>query len=101
RSTGKIYYVPDREDMVGPLMCYDPAKGGAPYKIGASLGLRAATQETPDGKVYTVSKGAKGGASIIFSFNTKTEEAETLGTAAVGTAQYITSIDADPTGRYL
>jgi hypothetical protein len=101
RSTGKIYYVPDREDMIGPLMCYDPAKGGAPYKIGASLGLRSASQETPQGLVYTVSKGAKGGESILFSFNTKTEEVQNLGPAAVGSAQYITSLDADPSGRYL
>jgi hypothetical protein len=101
RSTGKIYYVPGKEDMVGPLMRYDPAQSGGPVKIGASLGLRAATQETPQGMVYTVSKGFKGGESTLFAFNTKTEEVQELGPAAVGSATYITTIDADPTGRYL
>jgi hypothetical protein len=101
RSSGKVYFVPDREDMVGDLMCYDPAKGGEPYKINASLGLRSATQETPQGMVYTVSKGTKGGETQIYAFNTKTEKAEVVGPAAVGTAQYITSMDADPSGRYL
>src|SRR5581483_751824 len=79
----------------------DPAKGGAPFPIKAELGLRAATQETPQGYVYTVSRGAKGGAATLYAFNTKTEEAQNLGPAAVGSAQYITTIDADPTGRYL
>jgi hypothetical protein len=101
KSTGKIYYVPLKEDMVGPLMRYDPDKGGPPEKIGAELGLRAATQETPQGFVYTVSKGGKGGGSILYSFNTKTEQVQKLGPAAVGGAHYITTIDADPTGRYL
>ncbi|MCI0681305.1 MAG: hypothetical protein L0Y71_04305 [Gemmataceae bacterium] len=101
RSTGKIYYVPGKEDMVGQLVSFDPAKGGAPVKIQASLGLRAATDETAQGMVYTVSKGAKGGQTMIYSFNTKTEEAQVIGPAAVGTNEYITSIDADPSGRYL
>jgi hypothetical protein len=101
KSTGKIYYVPGKENMVGKLVCYDPAKGGAPYQIEASLGLRSATQETPQGIVYTCSKGNKGEGTELFAFNTKTETVENLGPAAVGTAQYITSIDADPTGRFL
>ncbi len=101
RSTGKVYYVPGKEDLVGPLMRYDPAKVGAPAKIDAVLGLRAATQETPQGIVYTVSKGGKGGDSHLYAFDTKTEKASDLGSAAVGTSHYITSIDADPTGRYL
>jgi len=101
KSTGKIYYVPGKEDMVGELVCFDPAKAGEPTKIKASVGLRAATEETPQGMVYTVSKGAKGGQTMIYSFNTKTEEAQVIGPAAVGTAEYITSIDADSSGRYL
>ncbi len=100
-STGRVYYVPGKEDMVGPLMRYDPEKGGAPVKIDAELGLRAATQETPQGIVYTVSKGARGGDADLYAFNTKTEKVEKLGSAAVGSASYITSLDADPTGRYL
>jgi hypothetical protein len=103
KSTGRVYYVPGSDGNVGTMMRYDPAKPtAAPIKIGAQLGLRSATQETPDGLVYTVSKGSgKTGATTIFSFNTKTEEAKVIGPAAVGTQEYITSIDADPTGRYL
>ncbi|MBI3823876.1 MAG: hypothetical protein HY289_14500 [Planctomycetes bacterium] len=102
-STGKVYYVPGSDGNVGPMMRYDPAKpAAAPVKIDASLGLRSATQETRDGMVYTVSKGSKkGSGSTLFSFNTKTEKAQEIGPAAVGTNEYITSIDVDPTGRYL
>src|SRR4029079_16635109 len=53
------------------------------------------------GMVYTVSKGNKGNGTMLFAFNTKTEQSEPIGPAAVGTAQYIASIDADPSGRYL
>lgn len=100
-STGRVYYVPGKEDMVGPLMRYDPEQGGAPEKIDATLGLRAATRETPQGYVYTISKGGKGAAPELYAFNTRTEQVEKLGTAAVGSAAYTTSLDADPTGRYL
>ncbi len=102
RSTGKIYFKPGSENSVGQLVCFDPAKGGAPYAIKASLGLRSATQETPQGIVYTVSKSLKAGAgATIFAFNCKTETSEEIGAAPVGANEYITSIDADPTGRYL
>ena len=101
-STGKIYYVPGSDGNVGPVMSYDPAKPSTPpVKIGASLGLRAATQETKNGMVYSVSKPAKGDKAILFSFNTKTEQAEEIGPAAVGGRAYITSLDVDSTGRYL
>lgn len=101
KSTGKVYYVPGKENGVGPLVCFDPTRGGAPYPIKAELGLRAATQETPQGYVYTVSKAARGDVATLFAFNTRTERVEKLGPAAVGAAQYIASIDVDPTGRYL
>jgi hypothetical protein len=103
KSTGRIYYVPGSDGNVGPLMRYDPAKpSDPPVKIAAQLGLRSATQEARDGLVYTCSKGsAKTSRTMIYSFNTKTEEAKEIGPAAVGTQDYITSIDVDPTGRYL
>ena len=102
KSTGRVYYVPGSDGNPGPMMRYDPAKPTqAPIKIGAQLGLRSATQETPDGMVYTVSKAGKAGKSMLYSFNTKTEEAKEIGPARVGTQQYITSIDVDATGRYL
>ncbi len=101
-STGRVYYVPGSDGNFGPMMRYDPAKpSDAPVKIGAQLGLRAATQETKNGMVYTCSKGSKTGRTMIYSFNTKTEEAKEIGQAAVGTQEYITSIDVDATGRYL
>lgn len=102
RSTGRVYYVPGKDDMVGTLMRYDPAKGGAPVKIEGTIGLRAASQETSQGIVYTVSKGIKqSGQAVLYAFDTKTEKVEELGPADVGTANYITSLDVDPTGRYL
>jgi hypothetical protein len=48
-----------------------------------------------------VSKARKGDSAALFAFDTKTEKAEELGEAAVGSMNYITSIDADPSGRYL
>ena len=101
KSTGRVYYVPGKDDMVGPLVRFDPAKPGAPVKIDATVGLRAATQETAQGVVYTVSKCGKGGEAILYAFDTKTETAQEIGPAAVGSNSYITSLDADPTGRYL
>jgi hypothetical protein len=99
-STGRVYYMVGSSDE-GPLMRYDPATGGAPVKIEGTLGIRAASRETPQGIVYTISQGRKGSEAIIHAFNTKTEKAEVLGPAAVGTAGYITAVVADPTGRYL
>ncbi len=101
KSTGRVYWTPGKADMVGSLLRWDPAKGGEPVKIAAELGLRAATAETPQGIVYTVAKGGKGTSATIYAFNTKTEEVEILGDAAVGSQAYITTIDVDPTGRYL
>ncbi|MCH7726672.1 MAG: hypothetical protein IH991_09365 [Planctomycetes bacterium] len=101
KSTGRIYYVPTRANqMIGRMMRYDPDKDGPPVQINSTLGLRAATQETPQGYVYTVSSG-QGGRATLYAFNTKTEEVEKLGDPSVGTQSYITTIDADPTGRYL
>jgi hypothetical protein len=99
-STGRVYYMVGNGDD-GALMRYDPEKGGAPVKIEGNLGMRAASDETPQGIIYTVSQGRKGAEAAIFAFNTKTEKVEELGPAPVGKAQYITSIDVDPTGRYL
>jgi hypothetical protein len=100
RSTGRVYYTPGQDDT-GALMRYDPEKAGPPVKIASTLGIRAATQETPQGYVYTVSQGGRGGEALLYSFNTKTEEVKELGPAAVGMQHYIASLDADPTGRYL
>jgi len=101
KSTGKVYYTPGNEDRVGPVVRFDPDNPGPPTPIDTELGLRSATQETPQGIVYTVSKGSQPGESLLFAFDTKTEKATLLGPAQVGSQNYITTIDADPTGRYL
>lgn len=95
RSTGRVYYV--HEDG-GPLMRYDPASGKPPTQIAGTIGLRSATQETPDGYVYTVSTSGNG---TLWRFNTKTEKIDQIGNAAVGSQTYVTSLDVDRAGRYL
>ena len=99
RSTGRVYYVPGKQD--GALLRFDPAEPG-PVKVASShIGVRAATAETPDGFVYTVSLGQQSADADIWSFNTRTEETRQIGRAAVGSQAYVASIDADPSGRYL
>jgi hypothetical protein len=98
KSTGRVYFTPGKEES--PLMRYDPQSGGGPVAIDGQIGIRAATEETSDGIVYTVSSG-QGAEAVLYAFNTRTEEIENLGPAAVGTQQYITSIDVDPSGKFL
>jgi hypothetical protein len=100
RSTGRVYYVPGNAN--GALMRFDPSTDRAPVKVkGSFIGVRSATEETREGYVYTVSLGQRSADADIWSFNTKTEQTNKIGTAAVGSQAYIASIDADPTGRYL
>ena len=99
RSTGRVYFVPGND--TGSLMRFDPAEGGPPHRLDAEIGLRAATHETPAGIIYTVSNGQGDGEAILYSIHTDTERVQQLGPAAVGTQHYITSLDADATGRYL
>jgi hypothetical protein len=100
RSTGRVYYVPGKGES--PLMRFDPATDKAPVKIAGEIGIRAATRETSQGIVYTVSQGQGARAqSEIYAFHTKTEKIEKLGPAAVASNQYVAAISADPTGRYL
>ncbi|MBI2478550.1 MAG: hypothetical protein HYV60_07890 [Planctomycetia bacterium] len=68
---------------------------------GAMIGVRAATAETPQGFVYTVSRGQGTSDAAVWSFNTKTEATKQIGTVAVGSQAYVGSISVDPTGRYL
>ncbi len=98
-STGRIYYTQGKE--AEQLMRYDPEKGGVPVKIPGQIGIRAASEETPQGIVYTVSQGKKDEGAQFYSFDTKTEKIEALGPAGVGSQQYITTLDADSTGRYI
>ncbi len=98
-STGRLYFTAGKEEA--PLMRYDPAAGGPPVEIPGKIGIRAATDETKDGLVYTVSQGRNGNEAFIYAFNTRTEQILELGSAAAGTQSYIASLDADPSGRYL
>jgi len=94
RSTGCVYFA---SGLAGRLYRYDPEKGGSPVRLPVAIGLRAATQESPQGYVYTVSQDD----GSLWRLNTRTEQIEELGCAPVGTQTYITTLDADPTGRYL
>ena len=99
KSTGKVWYNQAKSEA---LMRYDPEKGGDPVKIPGEIGLRAASAETADGIVYTVANALKGGEDVnLYSFNTKTEAIEKIGPLQVGVNHYITSLDIDPTGRYI
>jgi hypothetical protein len=92
RSTHKLYFTPG---LAGPLFRYDPIREARPVELDVEIGVRAATQETPQGYIYTISKGD----AMIYRFDTKTEMVDCIGPASIGTQTYITTIDADPTGR--
>jgi hypothetical protein len=98
KSTGRIYYTTGKSESA--LMRFDPAMG-RPEKINGEIGIRAATLETPQGIVYTVSSGQGERDATLYAFDVRTEKVAALGPAAVGSQQYITSLDADPTGRFL
>jgi len=100
KSTGRVYWVPEVNDE-GPLVRWDPAVGGTPVPIEAVVGLRAATQETPQGIVYTASSGQGGKPLMLYAFNVKTEKSEVLGPLEVGKNKYVATMDVDPTGRYI
>jgi hypothetical protein len=100
RSTGRVYYVAGK--AIGSLMRFDPALGAPPSVVERSeIGVRAATAETKQGVVYTVSLGQSAADANIYAFNTKTESTRKIGTAAVGSQAYVASIDVDPTCRFL
>ena len=100
RSTGRVYYTQGTDDEER-LMRFDPRAGGPPTTVPGSIGMRAATQETPQGWIYTVSSGQGGREAILYALDTRTEKIRVLGPAAVATQNYIASLDADPSGRYL
>lgn len=100
KSTGRVYYVPGSED--GLLMRFDPATDRVPVQVeGTMIGVRAATAETPQGFIYTVSRGQGTSDAAVWSFNTKTEATKKIGTVAVGSQAYVGSISVDPAGRFL
>ncbi len=98
-STGRVYFTPVHQDS--PLMRYDPASGQPPQEIPGQIGIRATTNETPQGIVYSVSQGNPMNPSTIFAFDCKTEKVSVLGPSSVASNHYIATIKADPSGRYL
>ena len=100
KSTGRVYYVPGNSE--GTLMRFDPATDKSPAPVaGSMIGIRAASAETPQGFVYTVSSGQGSGDATVWSFNTRTEAIQKIGTAAVASQAYVGAISVDPTGRFL
>jgi hypothetical protein len=59
--------------------------------------VRSATRETPQGIVY----GTSGRSADLWAFHVKTGKVTQMGSGAVARQEYIASIEADPTGRYL
>jgi hypothetical protein len=87
RTTGRIYWDGKR---------WDPAEGRI-SPCPEVPAVRSATEETPKGIIYGTSERS----AELWAFDARSEKVSTLGTGAVGREEYITSIDADPTGRYL
>ena len=95
RSTGRLYF---HDSKKGPknLVRFDPRTPTKLTPTQAKVGLRAATMELPNSKIYTVDRDQ------LWEFDPRTETARELGPTAVGSKDYITSLDADmKTGRYL
>ena len=86
QSTGRVFWD-------GKM--YDPATN----KITPSTApdVRSATRETKEAVVY----GTTGQSAAIWAFNVKTGELAQLGDGAVADSTYITTMDIDPSGRYL
>jgi len=98
-SSGRVYFNPAKSEDA--LARFDPANPAPPVTLPVTLGMRAATDETPGGFIYTVSSGQNKREAVLYALNTRAETVENLGKAAVGSQQYITTLDADPSGRFL
>lgn len=97
-STGKVFYT-RRSD--GKLMRLGPTDNKGPVAIPGTIGLRAASAESPAGVIYAVSQGRDGAPAKLYALDVKTEKVADLGPAAVGAQQYITALALDARGRYL
>ena len=95
RSSGRLYFHDSKKGAVA-LMRFDPRQPEQLTPTAARVGLRAATIETSGRKVYTVDRDQ------LWCFDTASETASELGSAAVASQDYTASIDIDPdTERYL
>ncbi|MDF1852218.1 MAG: hypothetical protein P1U85_15365 [Verrucomicrobiales bacterium] len=100
RSTGKLYFHGGKPGGKGrsgeaPLYRFDPENPAPPTRIDASVGLRAASEESPEGKVYTLDRDE------IWEFDVTNETARSLGGSAVASKDYTTSLKLSPDGRFL
>ena len=124
-STGKVYIMGNEQRANGTLGCYDPKtnkltaipqtwakkvpnptvepkqpnpkKAWKPFLYLETMDIRSCTAELPGGIIYIADWEG-----CLWKFDVKTEKAEKLGSLSIGTHdKVITSIDADPTGRYL
>jgi hypothetical protein len=97
RSTGRVYWgTRERTETPARGFRYDPAT----RKITACPSVphvRACTDETAGGLIY----GVSGTDCQLWAFDTRKETLAKIGEGAVGGNSYVTSIDIDPTGRYL
>jgi len=98
RSTGRVYFA-QGIDKDAKWMRWDPAKGGLAVEIeGPAEAEGASTLETPHGVIYMAGPAS----GKLWAFDTKTEKFTELGQACVGEkVRRISSLDADPKGRYL
>ena len=99
KSTGYVYFLQKDYET---LRRYDPSTNTVTV-TDAKIGIRSATQETPDGYIYAVATRRDG---RIYRFDVKTEEVVEIGNAAlVGpgytTKAYVTTLDVDKTGTFL
>jgi len=74
---------------------YDPATN----KISAANvpDVRSGSRETDQGIIY----GTSGRTADLWAYHVKTDELKQLGNGAVGKQEYISSVEVDPSGRYL
>jgi len=86
KSTGCVYWEGRK---------YDPKTNA--ITSSQAPHVRAATQETPQGVVYGVSHHV----ADFWAFDVPSEKLKSLGTAAVASQEYIASMQADPSGRYI
>ncbi len=98
-SSGRVYYTPG--SGAGRLMRYDPAVDGPAVDVGESPGLRAASRETGDHRIYFANQGRDGQPTMLFELDTREETVTPRGPLAVGSQQYVTSLAVSADDRWL
>lgn len=98
-STGKVFWRPGR--TATPDLPADKGLGYDPVTNEImpcnAPDVRSASTETADGWVY----GTTERSADLWAYNVRTDTLEALGSGQVCTASYVTSMEVDPTGRYL